>query len=68
MNEINADISMRDWFAGQALSLNAPLGFKASIFGGDREYYKQLENRINEIAKQSYMIADAMLKAREVKI
>ena len=51
---INPGMSLRDYFAGQAL---------ASMDYGWFESYK----RESEMASQSYAIADAMLSARERK-
>lgn len=45
-------MSLRDYFAGQALIATTPLNFTQSF---------------EDVAKDAYFIADAMLKAREVK-
>jgi hypothetical protein len=57
-----AGMSLRDWFAGQAL-----LGFFSSLnFHGDLfEKYKKSESWDKKIALLSYEVADAMLKERE---
>ena len=46
-------MSLRDWFAGQAMA--------GTVGNPDCDPYP------HEIAKTAYAIADAMLKAREVK-
>ena len=50
--EADSGMSLRDWFAGQALLATA--GYRESA-------------DIDDIARQSYAIADAMLKARQDK-
>jgi hypothetical protein len=47
-------MSLRDWFAGQALA-----GWLANPVGDGSD--------ANELARYSYKMADAMLKAREAK-
>jgi hypothetical protein len=53
-------IPLRDWFAGQALA-----GWLASF---DAEFAHPVANETEKsVAECSYKMADAMLKAREVK-
>ena len=49
--------NLRDYFAGQAL---------AGSLSGIRSHVKTIE-RANGFAKEAYLLADAMLKAKEVK-
>jgi hypothetical protein len=58
-------MTLRDYFAGQALS-NMELGFSTSQYKpeGEEGYQKSLSFRIRIIADYSYRLADAMLKAR----
>jgi hypothetical protein len=49
----NDGMTLRDWFAGQALAGLASYVTKGATF--------------DDIAKDAYAIADAMLRAREVK-
>ena len=51
-------MSMRDWFAGQALA-----GFTSGFTGavGDTEWFRQVG------APAAYAVADAMIAAREVQ-
>lgn len=53
--EGNPGMSLRDWFAGQAL---------AGLYASAR-YGKAGETNADYYAKGAYLIADAMLKARE---
>jgi hypothetical protein len=49
---VNSGMSLRDWFAGMALGC---------------KHVTQYVNTPEEMARLSYVIADAMLKAREVQ-
>ena len=57
--EVNADVSLRDYFAGQALSESLRMVNSYC----EREGYPS--DWRNEVASDAYKIADAMLKARE---
>ena len=61
----DGEMSLRDWFAGQALA-----GWMAT-YGDAYEHPATLANDemcyADNIAASSYRLADAMLKAREVK-
>jgi hypothetical protein len=50
-------ISLRDWFAGQALAGN----------WSGRESDKEYDSTVERVAANAYRIADAMLAARERK-
>lgn len=53
--KIELPVSLRDWFAGQAL------------IGLSHFWDSSAESYLNDLAKRAYGISDAMLKAREVK-
>ena len=53
--EVNADVSLRDYFAGQAL-----MGLMSSQWHGNSPDYESC-------AKLSYEVADEMLKARDIE-
>ncbi len=64
-------MSLRDWFAGQALTNIKTTGQHAS-WGAMGQSVASLSSMVGimsptEIAENAYAIADAMLKAREVK-
>lgn len=48
----SAGMSLRDWFAGQALAMTAPA-------------YVSLPQSAEVLAKRCYLVADAMLAARK---
>lgn len=52
-----AGMSLRDWFAGQAIR---------SLLGADVQLNIN-EHQAGEYARFAFMVADAMIKAREVK-
>lgn len=52
--EVNEGMTLRDWFAGQALA-------------GLMVRYDEHPNTVFECAKYAYEAADAMIAAREVK-
>ncbi len=58
-SEGHVGMSLRDWFAGQAL---------AGIWAGDAPVYahKLAESNLEARAKTAYAMADAMLAEREV--
>lgn len=57
--EKSSGLSVRDWFAGQALA-----GWLES-FPGDTSHPGETSKYAANIANGSYALADAMLKARE---
>ena len=56
-------MTLRDWFAGQALALINSDDFKQPL--GQAVGASSEEASKNRIAKRAYEIADAMIKARE---
>lgn len=54
-------VDLRDWFAGLAMQ-----GWLAS-YGNESMHPAIIEGGCDDIARDAYQIADAMLKAREEK-
>lgn len=52
-------VDLRDWFAGQAMA-----GWLAS-YGQEVMHPAIIEGGCDDVARDAYQIADAMLKARE---
>lgn len=61
MPSVSEGMSLRDWFAGQALAGLTVTGFSAAYLAD----LKEGETRAEWISRQVYDLADAMLKARE---
>ena len=59
-NAPNEGMSLRDWFAGQAMALRWP----AHTLSVDRDGFVIDEDAV-AVAVNCYTVADAMLKARE---
>lgn len=57
-SSIEPGMSLRDWFAGQALA-----GWLASY--GDTTEHPVESGRANDVAELSYRLADAFLQSRE---
>jgi hypothetical protein len=57
IENIDGGLTMRDWFAGQALS----------AMTADLQRGQEYGTAMHELASKAYVIADAMLKAREVQ-
>jgi hypothetical protein len=58
--ELNDGMSLRDYFAGQALGES--LGVISALVCG---YTESARDEAERIANAAYLVADAMLKARE---
>ncbi len=63
LGHVSDGMSLRDWFAGQALTSAKELLF--STQGGAITGWPESVNVAAEIASRAYLIADAMLVARE---
>lgn len=60
-SDVATGMSLRDWFAGQALVMSGPI-IAAQVANG-----APIEDQSEYIANAVYRMADAMLKAREAK-
>jgi hypothetical protein len=58
-NWIHRGMSLRDWFAGKALVGLIAGDAQSDVYAG--------EHGETKVAQDAYLIADAMMKAREVK-
>ena len=60
-NDFEHGMSLRDWFAGKALA------GMAGEYRTAQMYTCEFDETCESIAKSAYELADAMLKAREVR-
>ena len=62
-------MTLRDWFAGQALAGVVPgIEHEVDKINPDSKYYDQRSDQLHQCAAiRAYCYADAMLKAREAK-